>query len=206
MRYSYGSDKGRARERWQAEADRLGAEALIPILERYGFSALLLNRKAYPDRGAALLDSFRRAGRSDVLADAGDLVCLSLTPVADPALPPEFDWHWHDLEGTPDENWRWSDGSASIILHNSKSVGKTVRVNFTLGTDRERHITIRGPGGELYGNTLSPVAPAPVIDLPITLSGAQTVLHFETDRPGERPTNGDPRKLAFSVRNFRIVE
>ena len=63
LRFSYGSDKGDAREAWQARAAALEAEPLADALERIGFAGLLVNRKAYAD-GARELRGAARGERS----------------------------------------------------------------------------------------------------------------------------------------------
>jgi hypothetical protein len=99
LRFSYGSDKGRYRERWQSEAEQLGPQGLVTVLENYGFSAVLINRKGYADRAQSLLQGLNAAGRANVLAESSDFICIALSPAPHPVLPPEFDGHWYALEG-----------------------------------------------------------------------------------------------------------
>jgi phosphoglycerol transferase len=205
--YSYGSDKGRARERWQGEAAQLGPAALVTILEQYGFSALFLNKKAYPDGGADLLKALRSAGAGTTIAESVDLICLSLNPSPRPSFPPEFDWQWYGVEGTfPSGNWRWSQGNASIILHRGNTGPATVRVIFKLAVVGPRRLVIRQHSRELYNSFFAAGDPSVMIDLPVVLSQEATELRFETDRPGELPASGDPRRLSFNVADFKIVE
>jgi hypothetical protein len=207
LRYSYGSDKGRARERWQREAVQLSPAALVPILERYGFSAVLLNKRGYPQGGAAMLKELRSAGAGRTIAESVDFVCLSLTPWAHPTLPPEFDWHWYGLEGTlQGDNWRWTEGNASVILHRGDRGPANVHVKFQLAVIGPRHVVIRKQAAELYNAFFAPGDPAVMIDLQVSLSNEATELRFETDRPGELPGSADARRLSFNVRNFEIVE
>jgi hypothetical protein len=89
LRFSYGSDKGRPRERWQKEAEDSGVASLVNTAERYGFSCLLINKFGYKDSGAALLASLRDVDRGEIIAESYEFVCVRLQPVADPVLPPE---------------------------------------------------------------------------------------------------------------------
>ena len=206
LRYSYGSDKGRTRERWQRETEKLGAAGLIAVLERYGFAAVLLNQSGYADGGASLIENLQAAGRSNVIAKSGDLICIGLNPSPTPVLPPEFDANWHDLEGTADSNLRWSSGNAAVVVHNDGVAAKTVRASFGLTVARPSHIKISSPEGVLYDDYLEPaVLPRPVA-LTISAAPGGTTIRFETDPQGELPGNGDPRRLAFNVRDFRIEE
>ena len=65
LRFSYGSDKGGARDAWQRRAEALEPEALADALERIGFSGLLINRKAYEDGAAALRERLAASGRQE---------------------------------------------------------------------------------------------------------------------------------------------
>jgi len=93
LRYSYGSDRGRPRERWQKEAVQLGASKLVSKLETYGFSAILINKKGFLDRAASLLNDLRQAGRSTILVHSTDFVCIALNPVEHPSMPPDSESH-----------------------------------------------------------------------------------------------------------------
>jgi hypothetical protein len=88
LRFSYGSTRGRTRERWQAEAEQMDAGNLISALESYGFSAILINKKAYEGRPPRLLAELAAAGRSEILCESDDLVCIALHPLSKPILPP----------------------------------------------------------------------------------------------------------------------
>lgn len=88
LRFSYGSDKGRSRERWQQEAEKLETSRLVSLLESYGFSAVLINRKGYEDGGAVLLRDMQALGKTEISVASPDFLCVALTPVAHPTLPP----------------------------------------------------------------------------------------------------------------------
>lgn len=182
LRFSYGNVKGRTRERWQAEAIRFGALYLINALERYGFSAILINKKAYEAKAAPLLAELSAAGHSDILCESDDLVCVRLRPAPDPVLPPEFAPNWSELEGNAADNWRWSEGDASVILYNQGPQPKEMRISF------------------------SEAAFSKQIRLVVKVRPGRCELFFHTDVPGELPGKGDERKLAFNVGNFTIEE
>jgi len=75
LRYSYGSDKGRTRERWQSETEQFGTARLTGILEQYGFSAILINRKGYEDGAAGLLGELKSLGKTNMLAESPEFFC-----------------------------------------------------------------------------------------------------------------------------------
>lgn len=87
LRFSFGSDKGRAQSAWQAELDGLSANDVVRRLEDYGFSAIYVNRKAFPD-GQDIVKVLEQAGCEKIVeSPQGDLVCLRLKSAARPILP-----------------------------------------------------------------------------------------------------------------------
>jgi hypothetical protein len=206
LRFSYGNIKGRTRERWQEEAVRFGAARLVNILQNYGFSALLINKKAYDAKGAPLLAELSAAGHSEVLCESDDIICIRLSPVPNPILPPEFDRNWFDLEGSASDNWRWSTGDASIVLYNQGPQPRPMHLSFSLSSPRSRTIQISSNGQELFANSFSEGTPAQPVRLVVMVPPGRCQLFFHTDVPGALPGNGDQRPLAFNVRNFTIED
>jgi phosphoglycerol transferase len=99
LRFSFGSMKGRERERWQHEVQQLlvegatvdqGAKQIrfkpanvrraVDELEKRGFQALYLNRNAFPDRGRGLEDALLEIGYDvpPIRSAVGDLTCIVL--------------------------------------------------------------------------------------------------------------------------------
>jgi hypothetical protein len=206
LRYSYGSDKGRTRERWQRETTQLDPAAMVATLERYGFAAILVNRKGYADGADALLAGLQSAGRGTVIAQSPDFICLSLRPAANPILPPEFDRHWYDVENGPSSDWRWSDGNASLIVRNDKSKPVNAHITFQLAGAGERQVEIRQSAAALYSRDFHAGDQPATVTLDVIVDPGATNLTFVTDHPGQVPENGDPRKLAFAIRDFTLVE
>jgi hypothetical protein len=204
LRFSYGSVKGRTRERWQSEAGQFGANRLVSLLERYGFSAILINKKAYEANAASLLSELGAAGRSEILCESSDFVCIELHPVAEPLLPPEFDGNWSPLEGVAGDNWRWSQGDSSIILRNEGAAMKQVKISFSLGTLKPRTVEISDGVTQLYQASLAENQSSETLHFAVSLPPGRNELRFRTDVPGELAGNGDKRKFAFNIKNFTI--
>ena len=207
LRFSYGSEKGREREEWQNEVLDLGVPMFIRSVERYGFSAVLINKKAYLDGGASLLHDFNASGRSAVLADSDDLVCLSLQPDSHPSLPPYFDPNWYGMEGTAEEHWRWSRGEANILLFNNGREAKQIAIRFGLASIQARRVEVYD-GSELICSV--DLSAGRLVQSLITASAVlrpgHTTLRFHTDTPAALAGNGDPRPFAFRVTNFDTVQ
>ena len=89
LRFSYGSDKGRARDAWQRRAEALEPEELADALERIGFAGLLVNRKGYEDGAQSLRERLAASGRLEAWESPdGDFLFVRLRPAVDP-LPPD---------------------------------------------------------------------------------------------------------------------
>jgi hypothetical protein len=204
LRYSYGSDKGRTRERWQSEAEQFGTSRLINILEQYGFSAILINRKGYEDGAAGLLQELRSLGKSNVLVESADFICVTLMPSTRPILPPDFDRGWYDFEGNLKENRRWSSGDANITFENNLPGKRTIHLRFGFETLKPRHIRVLKDDKIIYETGIGSAKIEPV-QLSFVLAPGETTLHFKSDVPADLPGNGDLRKIAFGISNFELT-
>jgi len=89
LRYSYGSNKGRAGADWQLDVQDLPAGEMAAKLESYGFSGVLLNRNGYEDRGEQQLAELAEAGWPMEFEQGvnNEWVFIRLTPAENPVLP-----------------------------------------------------------------------------------------------------------------------
>lgn len=99
LRFSYGSMKGRERERWQPavqgkffegatldqqagmiRVNQANAKAAVDELKRLGFSAIYVNRNGFPDRGKGIEDALLALGyeKPPIRNATGDLACFIL--------------------------------------------------------------------------------------------------------------------------------
>ena len=204
LRFSHGSHKGRYRERWQREVEQFNPDGLVETLERYGFAAVLINKAGYKDSAASLVASLAAAGRGTILAESPDFVSIALSPHARPLLPPEFDRSWSALEGTARENTRWSEGDATIKLSHTEPGPAHFQITFTVSTPAPRNLEIWLGSQKLYSAVLKPETNAHPVDLQVTVPPEGGELSFRTDAPAAIVNEGDPRKLAYAIHNFRV--
>lgn len=125
LRYSYGTVKGRGDAGWQAVVAAKPTAEMVADLQRYGFAAILINRKAYPDRARSLGDGFG-AALGAPMAQNGDFFVFRLTPDDDPEPPPMVEpiemvyssgFHAPEHDGTGE--WRWAGRDATIRFRRS---------------------------------------------------------------------------------------
>jgi len=99
LRYSFGSMKGREREKWQPvvqgkffegaaldqqagkiRVNEANARVAVDELKRLGFSAIYINRNGFPDRGKGLEEALLDLGytKPPIRNATGDLACIML--------------------------------------------------------------------------------------------------------------------------------
>jgi hypothetical protein len=204
LRFSYGSNKGRYRERWQREAEQMGVPEMVRLLEKYGFAAILINRKGYQDKGESLLASLHAANKSGIITQTPDVVVVALTPAEHPVLPPEFGAGWSGLEGNAQHNWRSSTGDARLTIYNLEKNERSVSLNFRIEPLKSGKLAVSTQGAEVYAGTLIAGAGPPPVTITLRISPGRNDLHFHTDLQAEPPGTGDPRSRAYTLHDFEI--
>ena len=87
LRFSFGAVKGRPWLQWTKNLGSSFTE-VVHTIENYGFAAVYVNRNGFEDKGAGILQSFRKLGYTEVIeSQAGDLFCVLIHPASDPILP-----------------------------------------------------------------------------------------------------------------------
>lgn len=115
-----------------------------------------------------------------------------------------FDDGWHGGERTRLDYWRWSRSSAGFTVDNPHGVALLAKVSFVLRVQGERSIVIKEGERERWRGTLRADEVERIEFDRVRLEPGRNPWHFETDRPGARPANGDPRELAVNVRNLEV--
>jgi phosphoglycerol transferase len=99
LRFSFGTHKGREREKWQPavqgkffegaaldqqagviRVNQANARAAVEELKRLGFSAIYINRNGFPDRGRGIEEALLELGyaKPPIRNASGDLACIVL--------------------------------------------------------------------------------------------------------------------------------
>lgn len=204
FRFSYGDIKGRYQSRWQKEADLLGTSEMAKLLERYGFSAVIIDREAYSDRGAWLLNSFRGVAGMRVLSRSRNWICLTLNAARRPELPPVFADGWSPLGGVYGDSKRWIAGRANVLLQNVGQKERNIRLSFGILASSPRTFAVAADGETLLERRVVADGTAHPLELAITLKPGDNIVQFMVDNDNESGQNPDPRTAAFAVTNFRI--
>ena len=80
LRFSFGSAKGRDREKWQQQLSPMPIDKAVQEIKDRGFAAIYLNRNGFTDRGKEIEDKvFQMGYTTPPLSNAsGDLACILL--------------------------------------------------------------------------------------------------------------------------------
>ncbi|MGB8354626.1 MAG: hypothetical protein WCD79_12105, partial [Chthoniobacteraceae bacterium] len=88
LRFSFGSEKGRPHEKWQPGIMQLSPAQAVEQLEKYGFSAIYVDRNGLADNGDAFEQALKEASHGEIIeSEARDLFCVILKPSPNPVLP-----------------------------------------------------------------------------------------------------------------------
>jgi hypothetical protein len=207
LRYSYGSNKGRVQDAWQRLIVAMPPAEQIAALERYGFSGIYVNRAGYPDRGEAMLNQFKAAGRTEVIeSPLKDLYCVVLKPSATPELPPKaplFASGWYPEQDNPNgERDHLAGANGELILTNEANAPADKYANFYIATLAPRTVTIQGAGAYESWH-LDQQHPVKATNLRLALQPGENRITFTTDAPGTPQPLGP---LTFDVVNFEISD
>lgn len=140
LRFSYGTIHGRSDFEWQKALNALPAEDLVARATEYGFAAIYIDRRGYPDAAAELEGKLTAQLGAPIVKNAGRLAYRLPTP-AHPHLPPlvpivEYSG-FHRGERSAEHSWSWARGAtASLILkrpYRAFGVGTLVDYEMTFG-------------------------------------------------------------------------
>ena len=116
------------------------------------------------------------------------------------------DEQWFQPERSRFSYWRWSRGDAELVFRNPHPFPVVAEITFDLKSRDARKVTVRAAGQDgavlWSGESVQTMREVRVDN--VQLAPGDTVWRLETDRAPEFPSNGDPRKVAFSLRNLRI--
>jgi hypothetical protein len=217
LRFTYGAIRGRPREDWQWDVEKMPVPQMISQLEKYGFAGIYILRACYEDRGEDLLKQLAAAGKNQVIEDElHEQVCVLLNPAAQPELPHtdnrallQFKRGWTIKMTTPGDNREWStvanhewaggDATASFFSEDRQ----TTMYGFTclIGSPAARRVIIEVNGREIWSGQI-PAGQLVQVSAAVTAHWGANAVKFKTDEPPTHSAEGLP--LAFTIENLEI--
>lgn len=222
LRWSYGAIKGREGEAWQRWVATKPAREMIDTLAAAGFGGLYLNRTAYVDRGVRLSEEIATVLNQQPLRTHDDrLLFWDLTAhrqalraqhtpeqweaKRDVALHPLLMIWQHgcsDLDGTPENNFRWCAARGEWRLINRAARTRRVTLEMELMAHHAGTLQIDGAG---FSRQLAISAVRQTLSVAASVPPGQHTIRFHCDAPRVLAP-GDQRHLVFRVINFKAIE
>jgi phosphoglycerol transferase len=224
LRFSYGLLRSAEEYRWAEWVGALPAAEMIEQLNRAGFQAILLDRRAYADRGQSWIDASTRAGYPTVnLRENPDLELVSLQPAASKRLPDTFavrlhePWvqlepltiaatahavkGWFAPERADERTWRWATDRAMMGIWNNLTEPARFRVRAEVQVARPGALELSVANQPVWRAT---VADRAQLDITLELPAGSTLLEW---RFAGKPVRvaGDPRRLGFLVEGLSVT-
>ncbi|MBL8190631.1 MAG: hypothetical protein JNK38_21610 [Acidobacteria bacterium] len=217
LRWSYGAMQGRDDEAWQKLLIAKSTAELIEAIALSGFQGLYLNREGFGD---AKVESEIEIvlGKPQFVSDNGRLIFFDLRSFGaqlhtkygeqfaakrEEALHPLL-LVWvegcSELEGPPDNPYRWCSAIGELEITNGSAQARQVKLETTFATENEATLVISGLLNEQVKTSKEPLA----FSRSLTIPPGKHRIHFRSDaRRVLAP--GDFRYLVLKLSNFKIT-
>jgi hypothetical protein len=225
LHFSYGALGGSHAQGLIERTAALPPPALVTTLERWGFDALVVDRRAYPDQAAALLGSLEKASRpSQSVTGRPELALVVLQPSHSPEVPDVTlekyspAWSpptlndgpslhvgrgWFGLEHDGERLWRWAGRKAVMIAWNEAPTPQRVRLSGQIQTAAPGRLTLQLNSRDVRQWDLQR-EPIMIDDLVIVIPSGASRLEWSFDGRLIRSSD-DPRALGFNIENLAIT-
>jgi len=212
LRWSFGGMKGRPADYWNQALERLPMADRVALLQALGFSGIVLDRQAFPDRGRSYEAELARLGGGESLDSQDGTLVFHPLPASTPreggllTLLPAPGPGFYAQEGEYPKTWHWALGSASVFVHNFGSADLPAELTCALRSPTVRQVTVGPPRGPGVTALLSAPGEDVPLRLRISLHPGWNVVRFVTDQPAVRLTGStDRRPVAVMVRELRLT-
>ena len=205
LHFSYGGTKLRSRTRWQRDLESLPVSEMVSRLERYGFSAIYLNRRGYKDAGEGVINTLKEGGYPNVIEGERGQVAIILKAAEDPELPlgtiltPGEGWYSR-VESQSGVDVRWAYGPSALMYFNPTDRPLPVTLELTLVGAGQRTVEI-----SLRDEILTEVR---IGEVPVTLQPIAVDLHPGVNRIDVRTDEPTVRMIRkqYGLRSVGLVK
>lgn len=224
LRWSYGAMKYREGDAWMKEISQKSASELLEAIVFAGFKGIYIDRFGYIDHGAKIESRLNEILKTEPFISQNErLVFFDLTEFSkklesahssedwsrkrDQIMNPlTFTWAsgFSDLEGTPEDNWRWSASRGELTITNKSQHSRRIEIHMRLssGYDRPANLKIQGDG---FADSLVINKQGTPYSRIVTIPPGKVTFEFSCDaQPVVAPN--DKRVLIFRVVNFEAKE
>ncbi len=207
---------------WQKRLAPLQGQALLDAATLSGFSAIWIDRRAYKDRGAALIASLSQAGVRALDVGNADIAVLDVRAATalqrqrlgtaafqeqarqllQAGAVPEWSAGFYGEEMSPaSAPFRWSQAQSTLKLRNLNPRPIAVCVSFQLAVPNGGTVRVAGRG---VSQAFTADGSARPVRLPVQLDGGEVMpLRFSTTAAA-LSAPGDPRDMHFYVMDLSV--
>jgi len=186
---------------------------MVATLEKFGFSAIYINRKGYADRAEELVKKLADAGKTKVIEDGQrGQICVFLNPSPNPELPHTDDnalmvykRGWVAEERGTDQIRHWSGGNATALFFNELKSGTSYHITGIIASLSPRRVEVEFEGRSIWQREIGAGQGAP-LDVWVTAKHRNNSLYFKTGSPASVPDGGGNLAVAFSAINLRAAK
>jgi hypothetical protein len=224
LRWSYGAIKGREDDLWEKNVAARPINDLAETLVFAGFSGIYVDRLGYSDQGVQLERELANAlNMKPIVSTNQRLSFFDLAKLnaklrekytaqewqlkQDAILYPLLvDWRhgFYQLEGTPEQDWRWCSSRGDLYIFNLSAFEKKIVLEMAVSTGypEPSHVHIESPW---FSKDVEVNEAGRLISAMATVSPGRHIVRIVSDarRVG---APGDGRTLVFRVNNFRLKE
>ena len=129
---------------------------------------------------------------------------LRIVPATGRIVEAVFDSNWFLPERSRLAFWRWSQGSAGLLLRNPHPFPIRADLSFGLHSDDRRSVRLLQDGRVFWEGSLAPHTVLSLEFANVRLAPGDTAWRFETGPPARSDNPGDLRLLGFSLRNLTL--
>lgn len=129
---------------------------------------------------------------------------LRTDPATDQAVSVSFEGGWYNAERSLQDSWRWTSGSADIVIHNPHAFAVEANVSFGINSRKTRAVRLLVADEQRWSGTAVPDRQEVTV-LAVRLLPGPNRLQLLTDRPGETAADSsDRRVLAFRILELKV--
>jgi phosphoglycerol transferase len=187
LRWTFGAMRGRPEELWQRQIGAFPLAKQIAALRTLGFSGIVVDRRGYDDRAAAVDGALAQAGLAHDAANDDDIHEFYPLPgigkAADRSLAVAPARGWFDIRATTGGAAVSSAGEASLLIGNIGSEKRYCRLELTLETvGIQRRVGLWDGTKKISEQTLMPGEPN-LFAMDIDVAGGARRIDLRTDAP-----------------------
>lgn len=213
LRWSFGAMRERYSGDWQEWISKLPTEEMIRTAALAGFSGVYIDRERSPDKGVKIESELSSLLQSKPLISRNQrLLFFNLTEYrktisGDPEkalnpLLPRWRKGFSNLEGSPEDNWRWCSATGELIIENRMPSERNVVIEMGASSLKPGQLRIESMN-------FSETIPINTVSAPFlkkfTIPPGVYSIRFTSTAPEVIPAP-DPRSLSFRINNFRLKE